>query len=644
MYKNIVKFPSAFSYLVYKRTYARRLNDYNNKTEEFKDTLDRIINGCRNQLKLNLNSEEEFSLRYNMSKFRCSVAGRYLWQLNTKTVDNNGFGSLMNCMFINIDDYKNFSKIFNWLMLGCGVGFSVERHNINKLPKIINKDINIIHNNKDDNAFIVKDSREGWVELLDKILNSYFISGESFNYNTSYIRKKGVPIGFGGVSSGDEELIKMVSEINNIMIRNKNNNLKDIDCLDIVACIASCVVSGNVRRSALISIGDNNSETYLRAKRWSNGNIPNYRAFVNMTVKCDDFNDIYYNDEFWHNYLDGEPFGFYNQKLANSCGRIGDTKYKDVSEGMNPCGEMNLASGETCNLAELNLPSFNSYDEIKNIAIILYKICKHAYILDCHDKETEKICRENWRMGISVTGYLSSTEEQKQWLPELYNDLREFDILYTGIMGELHPEYNMKESIKITTIKPSGTLSSMFNQLCYGIHPAFSKYMIRRVRISPNHDLINICKNAGYKIYPEERFDGTFDNNTSIVEFYLKADDNAIIADDVDAIYQLETIKRLQKDWSDNSVSCTIYFTPEELPKIKEYLKNNYNNNFKSLSFLLKYDHGFKNAPLEKITKEQYEEYIKDVKDINLSYLGETTEEELYNNNVECVNGVCPVR
>lgn len=642
-----IKFPNAFNYIVYKRTYARRKNDYNDITEEWGDTIDRIIKGCRNQLKLNLSTEEEYSLRYNMSNFRATVAGRYLFTLGTPIIDKIGYGSLMNCAYIHVDNINVFSKIFNFLLLGTGVGYGIQKQHIIKLPPVLNKHINITHDNNNVNAYIVDDSREGWIDLLKKTINSHFITGEDFIFNTSKIRPKNTPLSFGGVSSGDEGLIKMIYDVNNILNKNKGLTLQDITISDIICMISRAVVCGNIRRSALLALGDHTSYNFLRSKRWSEG-IPNERAFANMTCQIDDINDVLNNDELWHNFQDGEPFGFFNNKLSVSCGRIGETQYKENSSiiGTNACAEMSLhGCGETCNLAEMNLSKFNSYDELLDITKILYKICKHAYLLPCHNKETEEIGRKNWRIGLSFTGYLSSTEQQKRWLSQLYKDLREYDKMYVDIMNELHPEYQMKYSIKLTTIKPSGTLSSsVLSTLNYGAHPAYSKYIIRRMRISSGNPLIDICKKAGYKVYPEEKFDGSIDETTMIIEFYLKANDNSVLAENMTAIDQMEIIKRLQKEWCDNSASVTIYYTLEELPQIKEYLKKNYNDNFKSLSFLLRYNHGFKNAPLEAITEEQYKEYTKNLKDIDLSMLGETKEEELYENSMECAGGSCPIR
>lgn len=641
MSKNFIKFPNPFAYFVYKRTYAREMP--NGKTEEWGDTINRIIKGCKEQLKVNLNHEEELILRSNMSTFKASVAGRYLWVLGTPIIEQSGFGGLMNCCYMNVDNIDVFHRVFHHLLLGTGVGFGVQRRHIDKLPLVIDKNITIKHHNTYQGAYMVQDTREGWVELLKKVINSYFVSGESFFYNTTLIRPKGQKLKtFGGLSSGDEELILGINKIIDILNKNKGLKLKDNDIVLLICTISRIVVAGNTRRSALISIGDSNSYSYLTCKRWSNGNIDPNMAYVNMTCEINDINDILDNNEFWANFEDGEAYGFFNRALCNTMGRIGEYK-TDSCDGLNPCGEMNLSSGEVCNLAEVCLSKFETYNQLKDIMLVLYKICKHAYILPCHDKQTEEICKNNFRIGLSVSGYLESTEEQKGWLKDIYKEIDFFDNKYTNIIQQLHPEFNFKPSIKLTTIKPSGTLSSaIFGTLSYGAHPSFSKYLIRRVRVSYNHPLVNICKKAGYKVYPDERFDGTFDKTTSIVEFYLKAADNAVIADEVDAISQLETIKRLQKEWSDNSVSVSIYYTPEEIPKIKEYLKKNYNNNFKSLSFLMKYNHGFKNAPLEAITKEQYEEYIKDLKELDLSTLGEEKDEDI--ENIECAGGSCPVR
>lgn len=258
---------------------------------------------------------------------------------------------------------------------------------------------------------------------------------------------------------------------------------------------------------------------------------------------------------------------------------------------------------------------------------MLYKVCKGALLLPCHQKETEAIVHKNLRMGIGITGYLESTEDQKSWLADVYEQLRELDKRYSK-------EHNISRSIKLATIKPSGTLS-LLPGVTPGCHPAYAKYMIRRIRIAADHSLVQTCRDAGYDV---EYQNG--DRNTVVVSFPFRHKDEAVLARDMTAIDQLEVVRRLQREWSDNAVSCTVYYRLEELPEIREYLKKHYNKNFKTLSFLLHSGHGFDQAPLESITEEEYEMMMAktrlitslDVRDIPLD------------ENTECAGGSCPVR
>ncbi len=240
-------------YITYKRTYARRLNEHDENdetTEEYRDTILRILNGCQKQLKVNFtNNELERAYKYLMG-LKCSVAGRFLWQLGTETVSKLGIMSLQNCAFVKIDDpIKPFLWIFDVLMLGTGVGFNIQRHNIDKLPPVLDANITITRKDTKDADFIVPDSREGWVSLMEKVLEAYFYKGKSFSYSTVLIRSAGTKIkGFGGVASGPEDLVKGINYIQGILNNRKGMKLRSIDCLDIVNIIASVVVAGNVRR------------------------------------------------------------------------------------------------------------------------------------------------------------------------------------------------------------------------------------------------------------------------------------------------------------------------------------------------------------------------------------------------------------
>ena len=621
-------------YFTYKRTYARRLveNDPNSATEEFPDTVKRILKATKTQLNINFTQEELDDIEKMFLNLEGIVAGRFLWQLGTKTVDKLGLLSLQNCAFTVVDDpIRPFTWAMDALMLGSGVGYNIQREHVYRLPKP--KKVKITRQDTNDADYIVPDSRQGWVELLQKVLEAHFVTGKSFSYSTICIRGKGTPIkGFGGLASGPEELCWGMQEINKLLNSRAKKNMRSIDCLDVMNIIGYIVVSGNVRRSAQIAIGDYDDFQFLNAKRWDLGNIPSWRAMSNNSVVCDDTTKL--PAEFWEGYAgNGEPYGLINLKTARAMGRTGETQYPDAEVmGFNPCAEQSLAPYETCCLAEVYLPNIKTIDRLKTVVSYLYKINKHSLTLPCHLKETEEIVHKNMRMGIGVTGYLQATEEQRQWLPEVYEFVRQLDKDYSKLHG-------FNESIKITTVKPSGTLSLLAG-VTSGAHPAFSQYYIRRIRVASNSNLIPVCKAAGYPIEFQRNFDGTDDRSTMIVSFPTKVPEGTILAKDMTAIDQLEVITRLQKEWSDNSVSVTIYYRKEELEAIKDWLAKNYSASVKTVSFLLHSDHGFQQAPMEEITKEVYEQLAANVKPIGTVSF---KEEDIIGSD-ECISGVCPVK
>ena len=627
---------STVGYITYKRTYARRLDEQSatSPTEEFEDTVNRVIASANNQLNVGFDSDEKNRLRKYLMELKGTVAGRFLWQMGTGTVDKLGLASLQNCAFTVINEpVRPFTWAMDMLMLGSGVGYNIQKVNVDKLP-IVNADF-VAPTRLDaaDADFIVPDSREGWVALLGKTLKAAFLSDKkkTFTFSTMNIRGKGAPIkGFGGTASGPEDLCWGIAKISEVLEKRAGRKLRPIDCLDIMNIIGAVVVAGNVRRSAQIAIGDADDVEYLLAKRWDMGNIPSWRAMSNNSVVCNDIKDLH--EYFWDGYEGkGEPYGLINLRLSRKIGRLGDTNYPDPDVmGYNPCAEQSLAAYETCCLAEVWLPNVTSYTEFVDICQLLYRINKHSLALPCHLDETADIVHKNMRMGIGVTGVLQATEEQKSWLRPAYTQLREFDKEYSA-------KHGFPPSIKITTVKPSGTLS-LLPGVTPGCHPAYAQYMIRRIRISADHPLVNVCREHGYPVEYQQNFDGSEDHSTVVVSFPFAYPEGTVLAKDMTAISQLETVKWLQEVWSDNSVSCTVYYRKEELPEIKKYLAKNYKNNHKSLSFLLHSEHGFKQAPYEEITKEAYDELV--AKTTLITKIDEAS----FDGGDECATGACPVK
>jgi len=614
--------------IIYKRTYARQMN--NGKLENWEDTINRVIEGNVGKFRGTkfLEQGEEDKLKKYMRELKAMPAGRGLWFSGTEAQKDIGGLGLNNCAFFSIDHVEKLVITQDYLMLGAGVGVSVEHKYVSLIPKV-KSSVEITHKKTNDADFIVPDSREGWCELTRKIMDSYFLTGKGFSYSTVCLRDAGEPIKkFGGKASGALPLIDFVEKVCGILDERAGKHVRPIDIVDIVCAIGEMVVSGNVRRSAIIILGDCWDKEYLKAKRWDLGVIPSQRSKANFSVVCDDIDDVH--PLFWETYLNGEPFGIVNLKNMRIYGRMGN-KQKDNCEGVNPCGEIPLADGEVCNLQEIFLPNVESEDEFKEIARLMHRWGKRVSTENYHNEITDSIVKKNRRIGTGITGCLQSPLFNPATLDNVYKELEDENIKYSKLLG-------INPSVRLTTVKPSGTLSILGN-VTAGIHPAFSRYYIRRVRFAYNDALVPVLRKAGHTIEPERKMDGTIDYNTVVVDFYCETPEGTPCADeDFDTIKQLEVLKMAQKHWSDNSVSVTVYYKKDEIFKIKEWLKDNLKE-LKTISFLCHNEHGFDQAPIEAISKEEYEKYTAKLKPVNFEdiVIGEIE-------SMECENGVCPVK
>ena len=638
---------NGLGYIVYKRTYARVKE--NGDTEEWYETVQRCINGAQ-KIGAGYTKDEAERLYDLIFNLKCNFAGRMLWQLGTSTVDRFGANSLLNCWFTSMNEPKAFLFLFENLMLGGGVGFSVRREDVMELPKI-KKDVTITHISANDADFIVPDTREGWVKLLENVLNAFYGTGKSFTYSTILVRGKGEPInGFGGKASGPSILIDGITKITKTFQSREGKKLRSIDVLDICNIIGSIVVAGNVRRSAEIALGDPDDILYMRAKNWGSGNIPNWRGMSNNTLYVDDYSHLM--EEFWTNGYEvnpetgsanGEPYGFFNLPLSQKYGRLKDGPMKDSKlypadldnvVGTNPCGEISLSNYECCNLSELYLNNIESEEELNECATLLYKTQKAIAALPFIHEDTNKVVHKNMRLGLGVTG-LCQSFHKIEWLDKCYVNLRKFDKAWSKTRG-------WPESIKLTTVKPSGTLS-LLGGATPGIHPAYSRYYSRTVRMSSSDQLVQVCKDLGYHTEFLLNFDGSQNHDTVVVYFPCETPEGALLTKDTPLIEQLNLVKKVQEIWSDNAVSITAYYKPEELDKLKEWLKKNYKNSVKSVSFLLHKEHGFKQAPYQEIDEETYLKAKAKVKPLSDLVTKNTGEGETIQG-IECEGGACPIR
>lgn len=613
-------------YVTYKRTYARIMPS--GRLEEWHETVERCVRAILDVGEFTVQESE--NLYDHVFNLRACFAGRHLWQLGTGSVDKIGADSLQNCWFVPIDSPRAFEFAMDELMLGGGVGFSVRARDIYKLPKVAHRP-RIERLDAADVDFIVPDNREGWVGLLRRVLKSYFYTGKRVVYSTHAIRARGKPIKtFGGTASGGEILVEGVEEIVKILNGAHGRNLNSIECLDIMNIIGMIVVAGNVRRSAQIAIGDSNDAAFLRAKKWQLGNVPSWRGNSNNTIECNDINSL--PEEFWSNYNgEGEPVGLFNLNTMQGYGRLIDGlgyRPDPTVEGCNPCAEIGLARYESCNLFELFLPNL-SVPEFFDAAALGLKVCKSISLIDHQHPETQSIVNINHRLGVGVTGYLQSDYvEDAAIFNDVYQNMEEVDREYSK-------QLKVGTSVKLTTVKPSGTLS-LLPGVTAGCHPAISHYYIRRIQFSSDDKLVVRAKELGYYVEPKFNQDGSKDNKVMVVEFPCSIPTTTLVESQMTAVQQLEVQKFLQTYWADNSVSCTVMYEAEELDSIRDWLSKNYNSGVKSTSFLLRgAASGFRQMPYEAIEPHEFVQGKPFNSGINTA--GEMGSQE-------CAGNVCPVR
>ena len=615
-------------YVVYKRTYARVTDEKQNITEEWWQTLQRVVDGAE-AIGAGLTKDESERLFDYMFNLKASVGGRMLWQLGTPNNERLGGDSLVNCWFVDMAKPEDFSWMFERLMLGGGVGFSVTN------PEALGvvRQGTVQHLNESDADFIVPDKREGWAQAVLLSIKTYLGTEDdpdTLSYNTSLIRPAGAPIRtFGGKASGPGILVEGIEKISTILNGAVGRCLTSVEVLDIGNIIGSVVVAGNVRRSAEIALGLPNDIDYLSAKRWDLGTIPMHRAMSNNSVVIEDIQEL--PEEFWEGYHgNGEPYGMFNLQTSRTYGRTGELLPDKTITGTNPCAEIGLANRESCNLSDIFLPNVESKEELIDIAKLLYKVQKAIASMPYLDRESDDITSQNMRLGLGVTG-VAQAQKQMDWLDDTYRALREFD-------KEWSMENNWPESKRLTTVKPSGTLSLLAG-VTPGVHPGYSKHHIRRVRMSVGDPLLQYCSDMGYNVEWVKNLDGTVSDRTKLVEFPCTFPEGTVLAENINAIQQLKLQAQLQKKWADNAVSVTIYVKAGELEEVQEYLKHNWVN-MKSVSFLLHSDHGFEQAPLEAISAEKYTQLVSNVRQAEVGPQGGVS--ELLDD--DCVSGACPIR
>jgi ribonucleoside-triphosphate reductase (thioredoxin) len=592
---------------VYLRTYSRIKED--GKNEMWWETVRRVVEGIYAIQKQHI---EDYNLGWNSQKaqksaqemydrifsFKMLPAGRSLWSMGAPVVMEKGLTqSLYNCSFLSTESLKEdpgkpFANAMDFLM--CGIGVGADLAGANK--------IKVREPGKKSYTYVIPDSREGWVESLYRLINSYFGDEEIF-FDYSYVREAGKPIkNFGGTASGPAPLKELHEKIRSILDSRIGEFLTATDITDIFNLIGKCVVAGNVRRSAEIILGEADQE-FLDLKNYEkhperigHGWASNNSIFANLGMDYTDVAERIKNN--------GEP-GLLWLDNAQKYGRMIDSEadYKDFRvKGLNPCAEITLEPGELCNLCETFPNLHEDFDDYAITIKFAYLYAKTITLLGTNWTDTNRPMLRNRRIGLSMTGiaqFISDwgIDTLKNWMIDGFQVAKKYDKIYSEWFA-------IPESIKITTIKPSGTLSLLAGATP-GIHYPESQYYIRRVRLANDSPFIPILKESGYKI---ELAVGQ-EESTSVVEFPVCVGENVRTLKDVSMWEQLSLAAMAQKYWADNSVSATITFDPNtEGNQIKDAL-NLFQYQLKAISFLPRLEQGaYAQMPYEEITKEQYED------------------------------------
>jgi ribonucleoside-triphosphate reductase len=599
-------------YVTFKRTYSRRLDEFEPGTkgsEEWWQTCRRVVEGMFNmqkqhvfQLGLEWNdgkaqktAKEAYDRLFNL---KWTPPGRGLWMMGTKFVEERTAAGLFNCAFRSTRDLATkggylFAWMMDALMVGVGVGFDTEGANsiILQEPSYTN------------DTLVIDDSREGWVDSVHMLLDGFFFSGKVPKFDYSAIREKGAIIkGFGGTSSGAEPLKELHQNLTDLYAAKIGEPISSVDIVDTENLIGRCVVAGNVRRSAALAMGKYDDMHYLEMKndqeklyhhRWGSNN--SFNAVVGM-------------DYTWHaeqSQKNGEP-GYIWLDNARTRGRFKDgPRYDDVNvAGFNPCVEQQLEDAELCCLVETYPAKHDNLEDYLRTLKIAYLYGKTITLSNTHWPETNAKMLKNRRIGLSQSGVIQAFN--KFGRREVYNMC---DKAYDYVK-QLDEEYSnwlcIPKSIRMTSIKPSGTVS-LLNGSTPGVHFPENEYYIRRIRFSITSGLINKLKEGGYKVE-----DDKYSPNTAVVEFPIHEPYFTQGKQDISIWEQLEIAAQYQYYWADNSVSVTVTFKPEEASQIKAALEL-YETRLKAVSFLRYEETGYEQAPYEPITKKEYEKMVSKI-------------------------------
>jgi ribonucleoside-diphosphate reductase alpha chain len=626
-----------YQQFIHKSRYARWLSD-ENRRETWEETVQRYVDFWVNRGQIDDKTAKKiYNAIYNlevMPSMRCLMtAGEALDKDNVA-----GF----NCSYLHIDSPRSFDELMYVLMCGTGVGFSVERNFINKMPVIAES----FH--ESDSVIVVADSKIGWASSFRELIAMLY-AGKIPQYDVSKVRPAGERLKtFGGRASGPEPLVDLFKFCIDVFKKAAGRKLTSIECHDICCKIADIVVVGGVRRSALISLSNLSDQRMARAKSGDWWRNEGQRRLANNSVaytEKPDFESFLAEMQNLYESKAGER-GIFSRIAAQNIAARNERRDPDQDFGTNPCSEIILRSNQFCNLSEVvvrpqdDLKSLKKKVEIATIIGTLQAtLTNFRYLRKIWEKNTE----EEALLGVSLTGIMDhdllqmpedATIMLKKWLTEMKNVAINTNKIWAERLG-------INQSAAITCVKPSGTVSQLVDSAS-GIHPRFSKYYIRRVRGDQKDPLSTFMEKSGFPVEQD-----LMNLSNLVFSFPVKSPDTSVSEDKkISALKQLELWETYQNYWCEHKPSITVYYTDDEFLEVAQWIWNNFDI-CSGISLLPFSDHVYQQAPYEKICEDRYNELVSAMpKDVNWNDLSNFESEDNTTGSQElaCVGTSCEIQ
>jgi len=624
--------PTDYQAFIHTSRYARWL-DKENRRESWPETVERYMDNVvrpklGNDSFVNTIRDAILDLEVMPSMRAMMTSGPALDRDNTA-----GY----NCSYLPVDDPKSFDEAMFILLCGTGVGFSVERQFISRLPEVPD-----LYDS--ETTVAVRDSKEGWAKALRQLI-ALLYSGEIPKWDTSRVRPAGARLKtFGGRASGPSPLIDLFNFVIKVFKDAQGRKLSSIECHDIMCKIGEVVVVGGVRRSAMISLSNLSDDRMRHAKSGAWWENDPQRALANNSVSYTEKPDAISFMREWMSLVEsgsGER-GIFNREASKKQAAKYGRRDPDWDFGTNPCSEIILRPYQFCNLTEVVVRATDTVEDLERkvrIATILGTIqstyTKFPYLRKVWQRNTE----EERLLGVSLTGIMDNRilTSKNKVLPKTLEHLRNVAVTTNA---EFASRFDIPPSTAISCVKPSGTVSQLVDSAS-GIHPRHSAYYIRTVRGDNKDPLTAFMQDQGIPSEP----DVMKPDATTVFSFPVKAPQNAILTADLTAIEQLETWLMYQRHWCEHKPSITVNVRKDEWFSVGAFVYEHFDE-MSGVSFLPYNEHTYQQAPYQEVGKNDYKNLLDLMpKTIDWSKLSEYEKEDTTagSQTLACTGDVCEI-